>query len=65
MGNQGTATMGSTTKGNRQCVPNKERRGIKPWMTEHILQLMEERRKWKEPNRGKYLELDRKVNSKC
>lgn len=38
-------------EGNNQCTPKKARRKIKPWMIEHILQLMEERRKWKDWDR--------------
>lgn len=40
-------------EGNKQCVPKKDRGRGKPWMTEHILQLREESRKWKDRDRDK------------
>ena len=46
-------------------IPEKEKKNKKTWMTEEILALMEERRRYKNIDEEKYRELDRKIHREC
>ena len=45
-------------------LPEKARTTRQPWMTQDILSLMDERRRWK-LNTAKYRELDKEIKKKC
>ena len=45
-------------------LPEKAKMTRQPWMTQDILSLMDERRKWK-INTVKYRELDKEIKKKC
>ena len=46
-------------------LPKKVRRAKQKWMTEEILEMMEERRKWKNRDNMKYRERDKKFRAEC
>ena len=45
-------------------LPEKARTTWQPWITQDILSLMDEKRKWK-LNTGKYRELNKEIKKKC
>ena len=49
----------------KEMVPKTERRGRQRWMTEGILDKMEEKRKCKESNPPRYEELEQEIRQEC
>ena len=49
----------------REMVPKQQRRGRQRWMTEEILDMMEERRTQKERNPQRYVELNLEIRRAC
>lgn len=47
-----------------ECLPKRRRVAKQAWMTDHILKLMEERRKHKKDT-SKYKELDQQIRAEC
>ena len=48
-----------------EIIPRKERRARQKWITDDILNLMEERRKFKNRNTLRYREVNREIKMKC
>ena len=48
-----------------EVLPKRVRRAKQKWMTEEILEMMEERRKWKNKDNMKYRERDKKIRAEC
>ena len=48
-----------------EVVPREPQGGRQPWMTEEILELMEERKKVKNVSGNRYKELDRIIRIEC
>ena len=49
----------------QNIIPNEQRRGRRRWMTEEILEKMEERRRFKTVNQEIYRQLDREIKREC
>ena len=49
----------------QNTVPNEQRRERRRWMTEEILEKVEERRKCKTMNQKRYRELDNEIKREC
>jgi hypothetical protein len=46
-------------------IPNEQRKGKKGWISDEILNLMEERRSLKNTSEQRYTEMDRKIKQLC
>ena len=46
-------------------LPKKERKALKPWMTEEILDMMDERRRLKGKNEDEYRSLNKCIHKEC
>ena len=53
------------SEANTQLIPTKRRAAKRPWMTEEILNMMEERRTWKDRDINKYREVNRNIHKEC
>ena len=46
-------------------LPKKKRRKKRPWMTENILNLMDERRKYKNVDEHRYQKINKRIRKEC
>ena len=53
------------SKANEIVLPKTERKEKKPWMTDEILKLMDERRIYKDSDREKYRSLNKRIHKEC
>ena len=51
-------------KEGNDILPKRERKALSPWMTEEILDMMEERRK-KKRNEDEYHSLNKRIHKEC
>ena len=51
--------------GNEKAIPMGERRAKRPWMTERILIMMDEKRKFKGNDDQRYQSINRTIHKEC
>ena len=57
--------MGTIRVGNERVIPTSERRAKIPWITERILNMMNERRKFKDIDDQRYKSIYRMIHKEC